>query len=70
MTKKQNRNEQDFLSELRILLDRYDVDISVEPDDGVCAAMVQLQFNNPYGMYNFPAITSIDEGDDAHFKVE
>lgn len=68
MTKRQTQNEIDFFFELRVLLDRYDVDISPTRDE-----MVQICFNTPYGVYEFSSVTSIDdqeEQSDAEFKVE
>ena len=65
MAKKQTQNEIDFLFELRVILSRYDVDM-VATRDG----MVQLQFNAPYGVYEFSSITSLDEGPDSEWKTD
>ena len=62
---KQTQNEIDFLFELRVILSRYDVDIVATRDE-----MVQFQFDSPYGVYEFPSVTALDEGDDSQWKVE
>ena len=69
--RKQFQNEIDFLFELRVLLTRYDVDIvAVDDKESPAFPLVQLQFNQPYGVYEFPVITSVDEDEfDVDFKV-
>ena len=59
----QNRNEIDFLFELRVLLDRYDVDlVAVNEFDGILKTpFIEIQFNRPYGVYQFQHIASADE---------
>ena len=64
---KQSRNEVDFLFEMRVLLDRYDVDIVATDDEqpyGMAQPLVELQFNRPYGVYQFTSISSADEVED------
>ena len=69
--RKQFQNEIDFLFELRVLLTRYDVDIvAVDDKESPALPLVQVQFNQPYGVYEFPVITSVDEDEfDVDFKV-
>jgi hypothetical protein len=65
MAKKQTQNEIEFFAELRTLLSKYDVDIVPTRDE-----MVQFQFNDPYGVYEFSSITSLDEGPDSEWKTD
>jgi hypothetical protein len=66
-------NEIEFMADLRSLLDKYDVDL-VASDDGASYGqqlpLIQIQFNDPYSVYEFAAISSADEvEEDVRFKV-
>lgn len=69
----QTRNEVDFLFELRVLLDRYGVELEAVDDGasyGQHLPLIQVQFKNPFSTYQFASIQSTDEPDeDVRFKV-
>jgi len=72
-TAMQTQNEVDFLFELRVLLDRYGVQLEAVDDGasyGQHLPLIQVQFKNPFGTYQFASIQSIDKPDeDVRFKV-
>lgn len=69
----QTRNEVEFFRELRVLLDRYDVDIIATDEGkpyGMGKSLVEFQFNRPYGCYQFDELSSADDpANDADAKV-
>lgn len=50
-----------FFAELRRLMDEYDVDFCAADDGnvpGLAKSVIQVQFNNPYDLYEFEFLSS------------